>query len=212
MERKANTHRTASTDPGKAKNRQATIRRGNKVADKTSPEPAKTPDPFDIKTVEAFIALMVEHELSEIDLRKDQQRIRLRRGPAATEVMATPAFMPAPAVPPATPAAVPAAPVAGSTASRGAAQTDAAPSPAKQLVEIKSPTPGTFYAAASPDAQPFVRVGSKVTPSSVVCLIEAMKIFNEITADCTGAVAEILVENQQAVEYGQVLFRVDPAA
>jgi acetyl-CoA carboxylase biotin carboxyl carrier protein len=86
-----------------------------------------------------------------------------------------------------------------------------AAAPAKKLVEIKSPTPGTFYASSSPDAQPFVRVGSKVTPTTVVCLIEAMKIFNEITADCTGAIAEILAENQQPVEYGQVLFRVDPA-
>jgi acetyl-CoA carboxylase biotin carboxyl carrier protein len=75
---------------------------------------------------------------------------------------------------------------------------------------IKSPTPGTFYATSSPDAEPFVRVGSRVTPTTVVCLIEAMKIFNEIQAECNGIITEVLVENQQPVEYGQVLFRVEP--
>ena len=95
-----------------------------------------------------------------------------------------------------------------------AVKPDSAPAPAaapsRKLVEIKSITPGTFYSASSPEAQPFVRLGSKVTPTTVVGLIEAMKLFNEITAECNGVIAEVLVENQQAVEYGQVLFRVDP--
>src|SRR5262249_1290318 len=82
--------------------------------------------------------------------------------------------------------------------------------PAKALHLIKSPTPGTFYAAPKPEDPPFVRVGSRVTLTPVVCIIEAMKIFNEITADCTGVITEILAENQQPVEYGQVLFKVDP--
>jgi acetyl-CoA carboxylase biotin carboxyl carrier protein len=86
-----------------------------------------------------------------------------------------------------------------------------APKPATTAtIPITSPTPGTFYAASKPGAPPFVQVGSRVTPTTVVCVIEAMKIFNEITADCTGVVTSILVENQQAVEYGQVLFQVDP--
>ena len=97
----------------------------------------------------------------------------------------------------------------GSDRSRAGGCAPAA-APTKKLIDIKSPTPGTFYASPSPDAQPFVRAGSKVTASTVVCLIEAMKIFNEITADCNGVIAEILAENQQPVEYGQVLFRVDP--
>jgi acetyl-CoA carboxylase biotin carboxyl carrier protein len=75
---------------------------------------------------------------------------------------------------------------------------------------IKSPTPGTFYSSPSPDAEPFVRIGSRVTPTTVVCVIEAMKIFNEIQAECSGVITEISVENQQPVEYGQVLFKVDP--
>ena len=80
------------------------------------------------------------------------------------------------------------------------------------LIEIKSETPGTFYAKPNPEApQPFVSVGSRVKPETVVGLIEAMKLFNEIPAGCAGVVAEILVENGQPVEYGQVLIRVNPA-
>ena len=82
--------------------------------------------------------------------------------------------------------------------------------PTKPEQLIKSPTPGTFYAAPSPDAEPFVRVGSRVTPTTVVCVIEAMKIFNEIQAECSGVITAVLVENQQPVEYGQALFKVDP--
>jgi acetyl-CoA carboxylase biotin carboxyl carrier protein len=140
---------------------------------------------------------MRRHELSEIDLHDGDRRIRLRRGfpPAAAPAVA---LAPAPAPAP-TPAAAPAKPATPE------------PTPAgKNYVEIKSPTPGTFYAAASPDAEPYVRKGSRVTPETVVGLIEAMKLYNEIQAECAGVIAEILVENRQAVEYGQVLFRVDP--
>lgn len=157
---------------------------------------SRNPDPFDVRTVKALVALMTEHDLSEIDLHDGAQRIRLRRG-TTRMVAAAP-------VPVAMPAPAPAAPKAETPAA-------AATPPAKKLIEIKSPTPGTFYAASAPDAQPYVKVGSKVTNTSIVCQIEAMKIFNEIPADCTGTVVEILAQNQQAVEYGQVLFRVDPS-
>jgi acetyl-CoA carboxylase biotin carboxyl carrier protein len=93
-----------------------------------------------------------------------------------------------------------------------AAPPPAAEKPARQLHEIKSPTPGTFYAQEKPGTPPFVSVGSRVTPTTVVCVIEAMKIFNDITADCTGVVVEVLAGDKQAVEYGTVLFRVDPSA
>jgi acetyl-CoA carboxylase biotin carboxyl carrier protein len=164
-------------------------------------EVAKSGSPFDVRTIKSLVALMTQHDLSEIDLRDGPQRLRLRRGANQTLVASTmPLLQSAPSMPAA-------APVNNSTA-----KPEAAPgTSSRKLLEIKSPTPGTFYGASSPDAQPFVRVGSKVTNSTVVCLIEAMKLFNEITADCTGVIAEILVENQQAVEYGQVLFRVDPA-
>jgi acetyl-CoA carboxylase biotin carboxyl carrier protein len=142
---------------------------------------------------------MSRHELSEIDLREGDLRIRLRRG---VREQVVPPPVPTGNTPP----------ISTTTA---AATTTTAPEPekpAKPVHQIKSPTPGTFYAASSPDAEPFVRVGTRVTPTTVVCVIEAMKIFNEITADCTGIISEILVENQQPVEYGQVLFKVDPTA
>jgi acetyl-CoA carboxylase biotin carboxyl carrier protein len=113
------------------------------------------------------------------------------------------------------------APVVPATPSVPAPITPAVPTPAaavpaahaaRKLHEIKSPTPGTFYAQEKPNAPPYVTIGSRVTPATVVCQIEAMKIFNEITADCTGVIVEILVENKQPVDYGTVLFRVDPTA
>lgn len=158
------------------------------------------PSPFDVRAIRHLIAMMSRHDLSEIDLREGDLRIRLRRGPRGRPAPQVPAA-PVPPEGPATPAA-PAAPVRAPEPEK----------PAKPLVTIKSPTPGTFYAASGPDAAPFVRVGSRVTPATVVCIIEAMKIFNEIQAECTGVITDILVENQQAVEYGQVLFRVDPTA
>ncbi len=89
-----------------------------------------------------------------------------------------------------------------------------APSPAapSHLVEIKSPMVGTFYAAPEPGAEPYAKVGSRVTSGQVVCIIEAMKIMNEIESEVTGVIREVLVENAQPVEFGQPLFRVDPHA
>jgi acetyl-CoA carboxylase biotin carboxyl carrier protein len=160
----------------------------------------KNPSPFDIRTIKDLVALMSRHDLSEIDLREGELRIRLRRGPRETTVTTTPPL------PPAVAGTVHAPPTGNPTAAKKEEQAK----PGKSLHDITSPTPGTFYSSPSPDAEEFVQVGSRVSPTSVVCLIEAMKIFNEITADCSGVVTEILVENQQPVEYGQVLFRVDP--
>src|SRR4029077_21226499 len=128
---------------------------------------------------------------------KGEQRIRLRRGPQQTVLPS--ALYPSPL-----------APASSQAPSAPAPSTHAPKSAAKSTVPIKSPTPGTFYAAPKPGAPSFVQVGARVTPTTVVCMIEAMKLFNEITADCTGVISEILVENQQPVEYGQVLFQVDP--
>jgi len=85
-----------------------------------------------------------------------------------------------------------------------------APQPDEDLVEIKSPIVGTFYVTPSPDSEPYVELGSAVRPQTVVCIIEAMKVMNEIKAEASGTIAEILVTNGQAVEYGQVLYRVKP--
>jgi acetyl-CoA carboxylase biotin carboxyl carrier protein len=158
-------------------------------------EPSDKPGPFDARMVRRLAAIMSRHDISEIDLRDGGLRIRLLRGgrPAAA---APPAAAPPPAI---------------GLPSGGAAAPAAAEKPARALLEIKSPMVGTFYARANPDAEPYVRVGGRVTPTTVVGLIEAMKLFNEVAAECAGVVAEVLVDNQQPVEYGQVLFRVDPA-
>lgn len=161
-------------------------------------EASNHPGPFDVRTIEQLVALMSKHELSEIDLRQGEQRISLRRGgfsptpvaPLASAEILSPAPQPAPKTTEAPPA---------STASR-------------QLHEIKSPTVGTFYAQEKPGVPPYVTVGSRVTPTTIVCQIEAMKIFNEITADCSGVLVEMCVQNKEFVEYGTVLFRVDPNA
>ena len=160
---------------------------------------SRGPGPFDVATIKNLVALMSRHDLSEIDLREGDLRIRLRRG---VHVPAPPPA-PAPAAAPAQPAPTPAAAAPARTEADG---------PTKTYHLIKSPTPGTFYARPKPDAEPYVRVGSRVTPTTVVCQIEAMKIFNEIQAECSGVITEILVENQQPVEYDQPLFRVDVTA
>jgi acetyl-CoA carboxylase biotin carboxyl carrier protein len=156
------------------------------------------PSPFDLRTIKYLTTLMGRFDLTEIDLREGELRIRLRREAKRVVIDEVQAARPAkePPATPVTPAASAAAP---------------ADQPAKLLLEIKSPTPGTFYASPKPDADYFVHVGSKVQPDTVVCIIEAMKVFNEIQAECTGTIVAILVENQQPVEYGQVLFKVDPA-
>ncbi|QOJ01794.1 MAG: acetyl-CoA carboxylase biotin carboxyl carrier protein [Phycisphaeraceae bacterium] len=152
-------------------------------------------DPAKLKEL---VRLMVDNDLSELDLRDEQQKVTIRRGAALVPAPAVYAA-PAAATPP-TPAAPPAA---GSTGSAGAAE-DAG------LVAIESPMVGTFYAAPNPDAGPFVKVGSPVSSDTVVCMVEAMKVFNEIKSGKSGKVERVLVKNGEAVEFGQKLFLVRP--
>lgn len=166
---------------------------------------SNNPGPFDVRTVKNLVALMANHDLAEIDLRDGMQRLRIRRGGQNTVVTHLPAPMPAvPHAPPTVtsmPAGAPAAAPAAPTASASG----------KKLLEIKSEAVGTFYAKSSPDAaSPYVSVGSKVTPTTVVGQVEAMKLFNEIHANLAGTIVEVLVENQQFIEFNQVLFRVEP--
>jgi len=156
-------------------------------------EPSKSPGPFDVQTIEFLVGLMSKHDVSEMDLCEGEQRIRLRRGNRVVTVSQ--------------PASVPAVTAVPPTA--GPAETQA-PARASNLIDIKSPTIGTFYAQEKPDSPPYVTKGARVTPTTIVGLIEAMKLFNDIPAGCSGVIVEILVENQQAVEHNQVLFRVDP--
>lgn len=165
-----------------------------------SAESTGASQPFDLDKLRELIGLMETHGLTEIDLRRGDQRWQLRRGPNEVVQM----------VPAASYASAPVAPPASVTPQAAA---PAAPPPSKpaedpNTMAIKSPTVGTFYEAASPGDAPFVSVGSKVTQESVVCIIEAMKVFNQITADINGTVTEVLVKNGDAVEFGQPLFRV----
>ena len=165
-------------------------------------EPSGSTEAFDLKSLRQLVKLMNENDLTEVDLRRGTQRVRLRkRGSEVVPVVAAPSAI----------VAQPAshAPAAHATPPAETTAPTAAPAPSN-FIEIKSPMLGTFYRSPSPDAEPFVQVGSHVDNDSVVCIIEAMKVFNEITADCRGKIVAVLVENAQPVEYGQVLFRVDP--
>lgn len=155
-------------------------------------------DPFDLEKLRQLVEMMEKHGLTEVSLRHGEEQWRLRRGGRAEPVLTAVPQAAAPVV--AAPTAAP-APVAPASA-------PAAVEPAG--VEIKSPTVGTFYASPSPDEPAFLQVGTKVSPDTIVCLIEAMKVFNQIPAEVSGTVTAILVKNGDAVEYGQPLFRVKP--
>jgi acetyl-CoA carboxylase biotin carboxyl carrier protein len=165
-----------------------------------SAEKAGSAEPFDLEKLRELITLMEEHGLTEIDLRRQDQRWKLRRGPAEVMQVVPASGFPAHPLPMAPPP--PALPPANSAA-RAPVGADT-----KDTVPINSPTVGTFYEAPSPGDPPFVTVGSKVSQDTVVCIIEAMKVFNQITADVNGTITELLVKNGDPVEFGQALFRV----
>ena len=160
-----------------------------------SSNPATIPgDVFDVRKVRKFIELMNEHDLSEIDLRQGDQRIRLRRGPEAVTVATMPAMPPGMA----------ASGGGGERKPAGAAVDDS------KATFIRSPMVGTYYAAANPDSPSFVKVGDHVGPETTVCIIEAMKVFNEIPAECAGRITAVLAQSGDAIEFNKPLFRVEP--
>ena len=154
---------------------------------------------MDLKDIKAIIDLMKKNSVSEFELEKQDFKIRLKRGtngggssvssdePTLVTYVAPPAGLPAPAVAPAQPAA-----------------------PPTPELEIKSPMIGTFYRAPSPESAPYVDIGVEVNPDTVVCIIEAMKVMNEIKAEVKGVIASVVVENAKPVEFGQPLFKVRP--
>jgi acetyl-CoA carboxylase biotin carboxyl carrier protein len=157
---------------------------------------------IDLQKVEELIAIMKANDLVEVEINQGNEKIFLKRSqPQTHTVTAMPIIGPMHAMP-----------MMGGAAGAGAQgqQQAAASAEEEGLVEIKSPMVGTFYARPSPDSDPFVEIGSYAEPQTVVCIIEAMKVMNEIKAEMTGKVAKILVTNGQAVEYGQVLFKVKP--
>ncbi len=156
---------------------------------------------IDIRKLKELVRLMTTSDLTELDLRDKDEQVTIRRaGPQAPPQVfhAAPAVAHAAPVAAAAPAAVGAAPAATADDHAG-------------LIAIESPMVGTFYAAPSPDKQAFAAVGGQVGPESVVCLVEAMKIFNEIKAERSGTIAKVLVKSGQAVEFGQPLFMIKPS-
>ena len=154
---------------------------------------------MELKDIKAIIDLMKKNSVTEFELEKQDFKIRLKRGvnggaPVATyEEPSAIAVMPAPTAIPA-----PAPPIQ-------------APAPPSNELEIKSPMIGTFYRAPSPESAPYVEVGTEVNPDTVVCIIEAMKVMNEIKAEAKGVITQVMIENAKPVEFGQALFKVRPS-
>ena len=172
-------------------------------------ETSRSTAPFDLDKLRELVEMMEQHGVTEVNLRRGDERWVLRRGPGDTINMLPPGGFPAPgfpgmSVPP--PMMMPFS--TSSSAAPTSAPTTAAA--ADHTVAIKSPTVGTFYEAPSPSDPPFVKVGHAVKPDTVVCVIEAMKVFNQIPAEVSGTITEICVANGDPVEYGQTLFRVKP--
>jgi len=161
--------------------------------------PPSSQDVFDLRRIRRLVELMNEHELGEIDLRQGEMRVRIRRGgeapagPPARPAHASPAVGPAPVAPAPPPAPPVPAPIVEE----------------EHIVLIKSPMVGTFYPAPDPDSPAYVQVGDHVGPETVVCIVEAMKVFNQIPAEVSGRVVSVLVGNGEPVEYGQPMFKVD---
>jgi acetyl-CoA carboxylase biotin carboxyl carrier protein len=152
----------------------------------------------DLKDIKAIIDLMKKNSVTEFELEKQDFKIRLRRGAnggGAVTYDDSGVLAIAPA-----PAAIAAAPLATPV-----------PIPASNEVEIKSPMIGTFYRAPSPESAPYIEVGVEVNPDTVVCIIEAMKVMNEIKAEAKGVITQAMVENAKPVEFGQPLFKIRPS-
>jgi len=150
---------------------------------------------MNLDEIKSILQLMEANKLVEFEFEDDSRRLKLRR--QEDRVVTT-------AVPMAVPAAVPMA--AAPSAAAPAAAEAARPS---NLTEFKSPLVGTFYRSAKPDSDPFVNVGDEINPEKVICIIEAMKVMNEIKAEMGGIVREILVKNGQAVEFGEPMFLIE---
>ena len=154
-------------------------------------------DSFDLDRLRKLLQLMEKFDVTETSLQKNGESWKIRRGPRQVAVA---------------PQAVAAAPVAAVAPAAAAPVPAAAPAEAKPAgITINAPTVGTFYTSPTPDEPTFVNVGSVVQPDTVVCIIEAMKVFNQIPAEKAGKIVEVLVENGAAVDFGQPLYRIEPA-
>ena len=155
-------------------------------------------DTLDLRRVKQLVELMRTNDLTDIEIKQGEGQIILRRSSqTATVFSGVPMAVPSQAAPVIPPQVIVPSPPAAQP-----------PGESANTTIIKSPMVGTFYAASSPDASPFVKVGDTVTPEKTVCLIEAMKVYNEIQAECTGKIVAVLVSNGATVEFGKPLFRI----
>jgi len=142
---------------------------------------------MDLDKIKEILALMNENDLAEVEIEEEGKKIRLRK----TEVKVAPV-------------------VAVRPPEQAPAQSPQAPERPKDCTEIPSPMVGTFYRAGSPDADPYVKIGDVVEPETIICIIEAMKVMNEVKAEMQGEIVDILVENGDVIEFGQPLFLIRP--
>ena len=159
---------------------------------------------MEVKEIRKLLDALASSDVNELTLETGEYKLTVKRGREAEAVPVAALTAPQPAQMSQQAAAAPAA------APAEAAPQPSAPEPASDLVEVTAPIVGTFYEAPSPDADAYVKVGDRVARGAVLCIIEAMKLMNEIEAETAGTIKEILVRNEDPVEYGQVLFRIDP--
>ena len=148
-------------------------------------------DIFDVKRIREIIELMEEHDLSAVDLQQGDEKIKLNRGGVSPVYSAPP-------------------PVAAATAAVPAPAAAAENRSDANTITVNAPMVGTFYSRANPESDPFVKVGDVVSEDTIVCIVEAMKVFNEIPAECSGKIVEVLVKDQEAIDFGKPMFRVEP--
>jgi acetyl-CoA carboxylase biotin carboxyl carrier protein len=151
---------------------------------------------MDLRKLKKLIDLVQESGIAELEITEGEEKVKIVKGGVVT-------------VGTAQPIALPAAPIAGALAAPAGAAAE--PEAGQEGHVVKAPMVGTFYRSPSPDAKPFVEVGQAVKEGDTICIIEAMKLMNELEAEVEGTIREICVENAEPVEYGQVLFRVEPA-
>jgi len=157
---------------------------------------------LDLPEIQKLIRIIEKSPITEFELEDKDLKIKISKNGSHSQVVQT-----------VVPSQMSAAPVAAPVTSEGfpAPVAEQAPVAAKSIVEIKAPMVGTFYRAPSPDADNYANVGDRVEPNRVLCIIEAMKLMNEVESELSGKVVEVCVENAEPVEFGQVLFRVDTA-
>jgi acetyl-CoA carboxylase biotin carboxyl carrier protein len=167
-------------------------------------------DLLTIGQIRQLVELMVANDVQSIHMSDGELRLAIRRGPQWDSMPAAHGVAPPPAPP--VSASGPAAAMTGGARAQPAKPQGESQQTDEGVASIESPMVGTFYAAPDPDSQPYVTVGSEVTPDTVVCIVEAMKVFNEIKAEVSGTIEKVCVENAHPVEFGQPLFLVRPRA